>query len=288
MDRLISTSKTLLIDIDHYYEGCAVFNDYRIYDSYKQRTEFSHGQYKLTIESPIISSDDVLYKAYEKAYELAGIVTLLLKCILGEAINTSPRYSNFFTLRALPVGEMPQGWTSNYEDVNDWLHKDDRLKVSIKGFFEHFFVMKDSPFEDLIKALEKYPSLPDHLKELLVITNDMDLVSDSSRYMLIGKGLEIVNAAYPYKRNRNKGDHRIRDYFPEIEPLFDGVTLEHLLFLSNKKRETRHYVVNRNSIDPHPEMTEEELKQYYYCSNLLCINVIRKALDLELLPIQFR
>ena len=288
MDRLISTSKTLLIDIDHYYEGHAVLNGYRIYDSYKQKTGYNHGQYKLTIESPIISCDDILYKAYEKVYDLADTITLLLKCILGEAINTSPRYSNFFTLRALPVGEMPQGWTSNYEDVNDWLHKDDRLKVSIKGFFEHFFVMKDSPFEVLIKALEKYPSLPDHLKALLVITNDVDLVSDSSRYMLIGKGIEIVNAIYPYERNRNKGDNRIREYFPEIEPLFQGVTLKKLFDLANKRIESRHYVVNKNDVRPHPEMTEEELKQYYYCSNLLCINVIRKALGLELFPIQYR
>ena len=173
---------------------------------------------------------------------------------------------------------MPSGWESNYSALKEMLDKDKAVRISAIGTPKHYFVLEKSPFEDIVKALKGFNKLTEPMKDLLVIMNDVDLITDSSRYMLIGKALEIVDAMYPL--NHQKQDRRINDLFPEIADRFNGMTLKALIGLSNSRKESRHYVDKKKTIT-HQGMTYEERKDFYYYSNLLCLNLIRKDLDLQ-------
>lgn len=277
-NRLITTSKQLLLDFDNYEEGRSIIRGFRIKDSYEPRSKVEHGHYKIIIESPIIRSIDSLAETEDRTRHLVELVSNLLKCVIGQAINITENAADTFTTQVLFPGQMPLGWSSNYKELKANLDKNRRIVVSIQGVLEHYYVIERSPFNELIRAIKAYPRLPGQLKDLLVIMNEVDLVSNTSRYMLIGKGLEIVNSFYPLEK---KKDDRIHQLFPEIDYLFNGITIKKLFELANNRKESRHYVLNNKTKTPHHSMTIDELKQYYYCSNLLFVNVLRKALGLK-------
>ncbi len=91
-NRLIITSNPLLIDLQNYQQGHSVIQGFRLTDVYEPKQSIHHGQYRLVIESPIIRTEDDLSAAHRKGYSIANSLTLVLKCIIGEAMNTSPFY----------------------------------------------------------------------------------------------------------------------------------------------------------------------------------------------------
>ena len=108
--------------------------------------------------------------------------------------------------------------------------------------------------------------------------NDADLASFTSRYMLLSKALEMINAMYPLKGT----DNRIQTLLPELVDKFDGMTLKDLMNLANNRKETRHYVDRSDDSLSHPAMSEDELKLFYSKSNQLCLNILRRSLGLGL------
>ena len=282
-NHLIITSKPLLIDINSYEAGRAIIRGYKILDSYDPQDSLNHGRYRIIIKSPSICCEDELEKAAEEIRTLINDITLLLKCILGESINVSDNVFDSFTKEVIFIDQMPIGWTSNYQEIKKRIEKQEKIKILVKGWVEHYFHLKESPFNDLIKALNSYDKLTMQHRDLLSIINEIDIVSKTSRYMLIGKGLEIVDSFYPLEHNRK--DNRIQHLFPECTGLFKGITLKKLLELANTRRESRHYIADKKTSTPHPQMTEKELKRYYQSSNLLFINVLRKALGLEVVTL---
>lgn len=276
---LITYSKDIYIDLNNYHKGHATFQGYTLSDDYVRPDRVEHGRYRIIIESSIIKDEEELYQAVEKTWEMARSMTLLAKCVFGEAINTPEDTVDSFTKRIVFPGEMPIGWKSNYVTLKENFDKAKTLRITARGTPRHFFVLKNSPFEEIVKALKEINKLTEPMKDLLVIMNDVDLITDSSRYMLLGKALEIVDAMYPL--NHKRIDNRIRDLFPEIADKFNGMTLKSLIGLSNTRKESRHYINVKSAIIPHQGMTYGERKDFYYYSNLLCLNLIRKALGLQ-------
>lgn len=283
-DSLLTYSKEIYIDLHNYHKGHATFQGYTLSDDYVRPDKIDHGRYRIIIESPIIKDEEDLYQAVEKTREIARTITLLAKCVIGEAINTPENTVDSFTKRVVFPEEMPLGWKSNYVALKEMLDKDKTVRISAVGTPRHYYVLEKSPFEDIVKALKGYNKLSESMKDLLVIMNDVDLITDSSRYMLIGKALEIVDAMDPLKHTKKEQDNRICNSFPEIADKFNGITLKKLIKLSNTRKESRHYVDKKKTIT-HQGMTYEERKDFYYYSTLLCINLIRKALGLQ--PVYF-
>lgn len=278
---LITYSKEIYIDLHNYHKGHATFQGYTLSDDYVRPDKIDHGRYRIIIESPIIKDEEDLYQAVEKTREITRTITLLAKCVFGEAINTPENTVDSFTKRILFPGEMPSGWESNYATLKEMLDKDKTVRIRAVGTPRHYFVLEKSPFEDIAKALKGFNKLSEPMKDLLVIMNDVDLITDSSRYMLLGKALEIVDAMKPLKLKRQEQDNRICDLFPEIADKFNGMTLKALKGLSNTRKESRHYIYDKTNIIPHQGMTYGERKDFYYYSTLLCLNLIRKALGLR-------
>lgn len=277
---LIARSKPILLDLDNYSEGKSTINGYLIKDTYSfPKTKVDHGQYQIFVESPIIRDDSDLSRHHNAIKGIAQQLTILSKCIIGEALNTSPWETDVFTKKIELIGQMPLGWESNYDLVQKELDKKKRLTMHVEVEPLHFCKLSSSPFNDYITAFKAFPRLEKNEKDLLQALNDADLVSYTGRYMLLSKALEIVNAMYPLTTRK---DCRIQTILPELVEEFKGVTLKDLMSLANNRRETRHYVGKSNESFSHPAMSEEELKLFYSMTNQLCLNIIRRSLGLGL------
>lgn len=277
---LVAKSKPILLDLENYSEGKSTIKGYLIKDTYSSpRTKVHHGQYQIIVESPIIRDDSDLKRHLNAIKGIAQRLTILSKCIIGEALNTSPWETDIFTKRIELVGQMPLGWESNYDFVKEELDKQKRLSVHIEVEPSHFCKLATSPFNDYLKAFKAFPRLKTIERDLLQVLNDADLVSYTGRYMLLSKALEMINAMYPLTNNK---DDRIQTILPEISERFNGVTLKKLMGLANTRRETRHYVDKSNESLSHQAMTEDELKLFYSMTNQLCLNIIRRSFGLGL------
>ena len=272
-------SKTLYLDFDKYEEGHCVYNNkYLIKDSYKPAGPQKHGEYSLSIESSMIRNENDLRKEAAAIRNIAHCITLLSKCVLGGALNTPERSMNSFTRTFILPSDMPKGWQCNYKDVEKSVTRKGVHLIVDSVTDIQYYALERSPFNDYITALKNYGKLPKSIKDLLTIINDVDLVSYSARYMLIGKALEIVDALYPLNNGK---DRRIEQFFPELIDIFNGTTIKDLMNLANNRQESRHYVKKKASLTPHDAMTNYELKKYYDLSNNLCLYIIRRELGLE-------
>lgn len=277
---LVTNSKPILLDLDNYAEGKSTIKGYLIKDSYSfPKTKVDHGQYRIIIESPIIRDDSDLSRHLNAIKGIAQRLTILSKCILGEALNTSPWETDVFTKQIELIGQMPLGWESNYDLVQKELDKKKRLTMHVEVEPHHFWKLPTPPFKDYLVAFKAFPRLKTIERDLLQILNDADLVSFTGRYMLLGKAIEMVDSMYPFTNGK---DDRIQTILPELSEQFNGVTIKTLRGLANTRRETRHYVQQSNKSISHPAMSEEELKLFYSMTNQLCLNIIRRSLGLGL------
>lgn len=289
-DRLVTSLKPIMIKIDKYQKLDFCFNGYHIFDYYdpplrnkqedpfSQKTDF-YGRYSISIESACIVDIKDLSRAVKESNDLAKTITLIAKCFLGQALNTPPQYYDSNVIEYDQAEDPIDGWESNHSSVRMHLHKNGKCIItSIHAVSERFFQCTESPFAGLEKALIAYSSMSQTSKDLLLIINDVDIVSPSSRFMLLGKAIEIVDSLYPLA-GLNNYDTRIRTLFPDIADSFKGVTIKNLRGLANSRKETRHYIDKHRVV--HPEMTDDERRNYYECTNLLCINVVRKELGFD-------
>ena len=277
---LVAKSKSINIDLEYYVAGRSVVRGYLIKDDYcPPASIIDHGRYIIKIESPLIQDESDLCKYSRSIKVFAQRLTVLTKCVLGQALNTSPWETDSFTKRIELIGQMPDGWQSNYSSIQEELDKKKRLHLHIEEVEpHHFFTLNASPFSDYIKALKQYAQLKPIERDLLQVLNDADLVSFTGRYMLLSKALEIVNAMHPLKRT----DDRIQILLPELVQQFNGATIKDMMNLANNRKETRHYVDKSKDTLCHQAMSEEELKTFYSFTNQLCLNLLRRSLGLDI------
>lgn len=275
---LAVSSRSINLDLDRYIEGRSMMREYLIKDSYSfPASKNDHGQYSIIVQSPIIRDGSDLGRHIRSIKEIAQRLTVLTKCVLGEALNTSPWEMDLFTKKIELIGKMPVGWESNYDLVQKELDRNKRFSMQIEVLPHRFIALQESPFKDYINALKHYPRLQPIERDLLQVLNDADLVSFTGRYMLLSKALEMVSAMCPPKKGR---DERIRILLPELYERFKGTTLSDLMNLANNRKETRHYVDKSSESLSHPSMSEEELKMFYSLTNQLCLNIVRRSLGL--------
>ena len=78
-----------------------------------------------------------------------------------------------------------------------------------------------------------------------------------------------------------KTDRRIIQYFPELSNVFGSYTIKDLIYLSNYRKETRHYIKDKTKVISHDSLNKEERILMYRCSTCLLTNAIREKLGLS-------
>lgn len=287
--QLIYRSNSLSIVLAEYtpmsfdYEGWQVSDEYVYNPVYK-----THSQYRIIVTSKDINDDESLGESVHKGEEVVRRITELIPFCTLLSLNEPSGIDITRTLKIKITNVPPRAWEFNYQDVKDYLddQKPDKLRgiITCQGF-NHYSEFSKSPLIDLELMLKNYKDASEEIRYLVFLYNAIIESEDSNRYMLIGKALEIINVLYPYRRKRDREDSRIKIYFPELHPIFNGVTIKYLISLSNSRREARHFVSMKES-GSHPSLTEKEGKELYMYSTLLILNVVRSQMGAEIISIE--
>ena len=283
--KLVYTSNPLSLVIKNYEPMSFVYDGWTVSEEYNYKEKFpKDSEYRLVVSSQDIQSKDKLSQYASKGREITELITKSLPYIAFVSLN-EPQHTNFSRTRLIICGTKPiKGWNNNYEEIDAELEEHSNAALKVKCSFEeqiHYARIPKSPLGELKIVLENYENLSDTYKFLIFLHNAIKESEDDNRYMLIGKALEIVNAIYPYERQRGKDDDRIERFHPELKPIFGTITIRNLIEWSNNRQETRHYV--SKGTQPHPALTEEEREKLYMCSVELITNIVRKQFGLDLL-----
>lgn len=292
MNLLSFRTKSIYSHIINYEIYSFIYQGWTISDNYilNERSP-RHSQYSISITSPSITNQDELNNYSLKGQKIADIITELMP-ICGLPSLNSPKFKSFSSNLALVnYKSAPSGWSNNYSDILTSLNNgsDNGFIVNItnEGFCNSA-ILEQSPLHDIQHMLGLYDDADESIKFLLFLNKSILSANDINVYMLIGKAIEIINALYPYKKHQKSKDRRIEKYFPELLDVFQDITIEKLLDLSNNRKEARHYVNNKNCNLPHENLSNEERLSLYRCSRNLIINVIRQAFELPHQPICFK
>lgn len=287
--QLIYRSNSLSIVLAEYtpmsfdYEGWQVSDEYVYNPVYK-----THSQYRIIVTSKDINDDESLGESVHKGEEVVRRITELIPFCTLLSLNEPSGIDITRTLKIKITNVPPRAWEFNYQEVKDYLddQKPDKLRgiITCEGF-NHYSEFSKSPLIDLELMLKNYKDASEEIRYLVFLYNAIIESEDSNRYMLIGKALEIINVLYPYRRKRDREDSRIQIYFPELMPIFKGVTIRYLISLSNSRREARHFVSMKKG-GSHPSLTEKESKELYMYSTLLILNVVRSQMGAEMISIE--
>ena len=287
--QLIYRSKALSLILAEYtpmsfeYEGWRISDEY-MYDSAHK----THSQYRIIVTSNDINDDLSLNESTHKGEKIVSRITELIPFCTLLSFNEPRGVDITRTVMLKITNRPPKSWEFNYQEVKDYLddQKSGKLRSVIEcDGFNHYSECTMSPLIDLNLLLENYKEASEEIRYLVFLYNAIIESEDSNRYMLIGKALEIINVLYPYRRKRDREDSRIQIYFPELMPIFKGVTIKYLISLSNSRREARHFVSMKEG-GPHPSLTEKESKKLYKYATLLILNVVRSQMGAEIISIE--
>ena len=281
----------MYVHINEYEKYTFDYLGWTVSDRYKYNEIIPrHSQYSITITSPDITSQEELNNSSMRGKEIADIITMLIP-ISGLSSLNSPKFISFSNNHEIvDYKSAPNGWSTNFADIQSKLNSEKTnkmiLDVTAEGFI-HPSKLELSPLIEIQQMLEHYNDAEEHIKFLLFLYNSIATANDINVYMLIGKALEIIEAMYPHN-NSNGTDRRIDIFYPELANVFQTTTIKDLSKLTNKRKETRHYVKDKHNIIPHESMSNEERIKLYRCSTSLIINVIRQAFGLSRLSIIFK
>ena len=283
--RLVYTSNPLSLVIEHYEPMYFEYNEWIVSDEYiydEKNKNFS--KYKIIVTSEDISQKEDLNAALSIGHSIIEKLSILVPFFAMRSLNEPKYIDGTRTQSIIAMSDPLKGWSSNYEEIERVLNEEDdrSLKITLTCLgYIHYARIPKSPLEDLRVMLENYEHLSDIYQFLIFLHNAILESEDANRYMLIGKALEIVNAIYPYERQRGRSDDRIERLHPELLTVFGATTIKDLIEWSNNRQESRHYV--GRGTNPHPPLTMEEKEQLYTCSVYLITNIIRLQLGLEVI-----
>lgn len=274
-------SDYLEVEIKNYSDCKFEYDKWIITDKYVfNENNLRFSQYAIVAASPSISSEKELNDYRWRGEKVIKRITDLIPVCGLPALNF-PKEGNCFNAKSIVLySEPPKGWKMNYDEINKEFQVPNKKDISIDVSVEfcRYSIIDNSPLDDLKVMMNNYDSIGEEIEFLVFLNNAILTSTDSNVYMLVGKALEIVDAIYPLKGNK---DNRINNYFPELKDLYEGHTIKELMGLSNTRKESRHFVKNKARLIPHDSLSNEEGELLLKLSTNLIINVIREKFGLS-------
>ena len=277
-------SDALDVEIKNYSERKFEYDKWMVSDKYVLDEKQPHlSKYSIIVTSPNIGTEEELNDYRSKGEKVINRITHFIPICGLPALNT-PKSSSFYRdVSIIDYQKAPLGWEMNYKEIKDIFRvqksKKHTITISVEGF-RPYSIIDSSPLEELSIIMNNYDSTSEEIRFLVFLNNAILTSTDSSKYMLIGKALEIINAIYPLKGNK---DNRINEYFPEIEEVYEGHAIKELMGLCNFRKETRHFIKDKKDntrLIPHESLSKEEGLLLLGLSTNLIMNVIREKVGL--------
>lgn len=275
-------SDAMDVEIKNYSDCKFEYDKWMVSDKYVLDEKHPHvSKYSIVVTSPNIGTEEELNDYRAKGEMVIKRITHFIPICGLPALNTPSSTSFYRDVSIIDYQKAPNGWGMNYNEIKELFKAQENKKHTITisvGGFRPYSIIESSPLEELRIIMNNYDSTSDEIKFLVFLNNAILTSMDSNKYMLIGKALEIINAIYPLKGNK---DNRIDEYFPELEEVYKGHTIKELLGLCNNRKETRHYIKkDKTQLISHESLSKEEGLLLLQLSTNLIINVIRDKVGL--------
>ena len=261
------------------YRGWTVCDHY---EHNEKNTRWS--RYNIILLSNKFSEEDALNNYRIEGESIVNLLTLLIPVSGLPSLHYS-KYNDFLhDSTVFDYKSNPQGWNTNYNELLKQIKKDKNEEMHVHYTFmglSRYSTLEESPLKDIQLMLNRYEDINEEVKFLLFLLFSILKSEDINLFMLIGKALEIINAMYPYNSNHSKPDKRIEKFFPELKDVFKETTIKDLITLSNYRKETRHYIKDKNNLVAHDSLSSEERKKLYTCSTYLILVVLRAKFGLD-------
>ena len=280
MNELIYESIPLNLFIRKYDPIQFTHGGYTYSDNYTPpKDKQKYGAYVLKISTGEITEQRQLNGISMKLRQHAEFVTMLFKYVTGASLFKEEDSIDLHRKRVIFAGECPDGWSSNYNELNKLLDRNP-IQMGVRRMpSKPYAQISISPLYELQLILKQYNRVPDAIRYLMRLNYEADLASEMTRSLVYGKVLEIIDAIHPLPKGSKK-DKRIEEYYPCMQELFNGITIKDLMNWANNRADTRHYAAQKKNVKAHPFLSYEELGIYEPLIDNLALNEVRKSFDL--------
>ncbi len=278
---LVFESKKQLIEIKEYEQLSSKIGNWTISDKYVPNTDKNLGEYWIIIKSKISKGEDELIEKFSEGEKIAERIGILITYAIGHPIDYETKCHYGLRYRIALLGDSIKGWSNNFKAIKKQIDADKNtpnITVTISEMMRNWVIIEQSPLNELLIMLSKYPKIDSITKLLILFHNDSLKHEGDLRHLLIGKSLEIVDVLLP-KGNNKKRFGLLPD---KLKNVFGTRDLSWLFMMSNFRMETRHVINKKSDTFIHNQMTDEEYYDFLYISENLITYLVRKNFDLEL------
>ena len=281
MNELVYESIPLNLLIKKYEPIQFEYGKYTYSDRYipPKKTQ-KYGSYVLKISTGEMTEQGQLNSSSIELRQHAEFVTMLFKYVTGASLFKDEEGIDLRRKRVLVAGECPEGWSSNYNELNDLLDCNTFRIGPIRMYSKPYAQIPISPLYELRLILKQYNKVNYTIHYLMRLNYEADVASKMIRGLVYGKVLEIIDAIHPLPKGKGKKDNRIEDYYSGMQEMFKGMTIKDLMGLANNRADTRHYAAQKDNVIAHPFLSYEELGIYEPLIDNLAINEVRKSFGL--------
>lgn len=279
MNELVYESIPLNLLIKKYEPIQFEYGGYVYSDKYippKERQQY--GSYILKISAGEMTEQSQLNSSSMKLRQHTEFMTMLFKYVTGASLFKDEDGIDLGRKRIIVAGECPEGWSSNYNELNDILDRNTFRIGPIRMSSKPYAQILISPLYELRLILVQYNRVDETIRYLMRLNYEADVASEMIQCLVYGKVLEIIDAIHPLRPG--KEDKRIEEFYDGMQELFKGKTIKDLMGMANSRADTRHYAYQKGNVKAHPFLTYEELGIYGPLIDNLAINEVRKHFGL--------
>lgn len=261
----------------------AVVADWEIYSVIKEtgdtRNDNAIYEYSITIERDIQKKKDrgdqtkEMLKFRKEAFSIIESLKLVWPYVFGR-----PQTAN----REIQSRDSPRFWTTNSRDLINKLHYQEiRAEVSVANI--PWVILPYYSLPKLIEARSAYKEgdyeirqLVQFHQDILILNNLKHEKSSPGRHavlFLLAKALELVQAILPGSKRKEKltavSERTREELSSDLDWLFN---------VANNRLEIRHVVRDKNNVELHPPLTQEERSQFEQDASLLIRDTVCRHL----------
>lgn len=282
MDFIIKSSPIHLRILDKTKKAEVTFGNIHITEDFKISLHNDYGDYSIIMKENVESINE-LEESMVKFKRIAKRFDDLMTYIVGFPITVNDK--DFYGWNTtLEVFDQIAGWECDYRRVHYELEKKEHSNqiagmdiISIDGIYSNITVPQ-YPLEELAIAYQNYSKL-DQLTRMLIRFHTLSKRNAlDTKYLLIGKALEIANFLLPIPDNRKDSFKLLSS---DIQEAFKKRDILWLYNMSNNRFETRHIINKKSDSLLHQRMNEDEYHDYIQLSDLLIGNIVRVKLGLD-------
>lgn len=257
------------------FEQSQTIKGWKIFDEVNKTDWIEKGaqlnEYRIVLEKrvQVLKSKDaqmkLLYELQDEAFSIIDDLKLVWTYAFGGI------YKSYKANEGINA---PKDWTTNSGEILDEMHPS-QYKIETSIDTETWFVAPFRPLNRLLIAYNGYKESDNHLTYLIQFYNDARIAHIEASLLIYAKALEILDSALKGNSKKQKTEN-----LPESIKSDLTQDLNWLFNMANNRVNGRHAIRNKEEIRFHPEMTNDEMRDFIYNASIMIEWYITDALGM--------